>query len=307
MSKKILSIDGGGIKGVFPASFLSTIEELTEGKDIAEYFDLIIGTSTGGIIALGLGLGFKPSEILSFYERWGEQIFRKSCFVGIQNLFSSKYSRKSLEDALIDTFKDKKLGLSRVRLVIPSLNMTTGEVHLYKTAHHTRLKTDYKETAVNVAMATTAAPTYFPVHYSPQGSPLADGGIWANNPIAIAAVEGIGVLGWRKDDIQILSVSCTSEPFKEKKFGGRWFWRNQVPVFLHSQSSSALGMASHLIGKNNIFRIDPILIGNRYKMDAIDQKSTLIGLGRTEARKAFDSIRHFFIDKTEQFKPHYTI
>ena len=69
--KRILTIDGGGIKGVFPASFLATIEDTIEDNN-ENYFDLIVGTSTGGIIALGLGLSAK--EILTFYEEYGVSI-----------------------------------------------------------------------------------------------------------------------------------------------------------------------------------------------------------------------------------------
>jgi len=77
--RRILSIDGGGIKGVFPASFLTTLEE-SLGHPIAKFFDLIVGTSTGGIIALGLGLGLSAKEILSFYEEHGPSIFRGTRF-----------------------------------------------------------------------------------------------------------------------------------------------------------------------------------------------------------------------------------
>ena len=72
--KRILTIDGGGIKGVCPASFLATVDNSIEGN-IADYFDLIVGTSTGGIIALGLGLGLSAKEILTFYEEFGPVIF----------------------------------------------------------------------------------------------------------------------------------------------------------------------------------------------------------------------------------------
>ena len=72
--KRILAIDGGGIKGVFPTSVLATLEDST-GENIANYFDLIVGTSTGGIIALGLGLGLSAKEILAFYEESGPLIF----------------------------------------------------------------------------------------------------------------------------------------------------------------------------------------------------------------------------------------
>ena len=72
--KRILTIDGGGIKGVFPASFLAAVED-SIGENIANYFDLIVGTSTGGIIALGFGLGLSAKEILAFYEEHGPLIF----------------------------------------------------------------------------------------------------------------------------------------------------------------------------------------------------------------------------------------
>ena len=73
--KRILAIDGGGIKGVFPAAFLATVED-TIKRNVADYFDLIVGTSTGGIIALGLGLGLSAKELLAFYEEHGPIIFK---------------------------------------------------------------------------------------------------------------------------------------------------------------------------------------------------------------------------------------
>ena len=72
---------------------------------------------------------------------------------------------------------------SKKRLVIPSLNLENGEVYIYKTAHHPRLERDHKEKVVDVALATASAPTYFPTHRSPRGTPLIDGGMWANNPV----------------------------------------------------------------------------------------------------------------------------
>jgi uncharacterized protein len=70
-----------------------------------------------------------------------------------------------------------------------------GEVHIWKTAHHLRFQTDYKASVVDFAMATAAAPTYFPSHRLASGIPLVDGGTWANNPVAISVVEAIGILG----------------------------------------------------------------------------------------------------------------
>ncbi len=134
--KRILTIDGGGIKGVFPASFLATVEESLE-ESVANYFDLIVGTSTGGILALGLGIGLSAREMLAFYAECGPTIFKGSR-VGrwLRWLGTSKYSSTPLENALRRCFSDKRLGDSTKRLVIPSLNLENGEVYVYKTAHH---------------------------------------------------------------------------------------------------------------------------------------------------------------------------
>ncbi len=181
--KRILSIDGGGIKGVFPASFLTEIEKQT-GRNIADYFDLIVGTSTGGIIALGLGMGFSAANILDFYEKNCDAIFSGNRFLKcLRHLYLSKYSSEPLKNALEKTFGNRKLGESSKRLVIPSLCLENGEVHIFKTAHNQRFMYDYKERVVDVALATAAAPTYFPTHRLAAGTPLVDGGMWVNNPV----------------------------------------------------------------------------------------------------------------------------
>src|SRR5262245_43252264 len=129
--KKILSIDGGGIKGVFPASFLASIEDIL-GESPADYFDLIVGTSTGGIIAIGLGLGLRAKDILSFYEKNGSDVFSGNVYANwFRQWVRPKYSNKPLKDVLTAIFGDRKLGQSKNRLVIPGLNLDTGEVYIY--------------------------------------------------------------------------------------------------------------------------------------------------------------------------------
>jgi uncharacterized protein len=132
--KRILSIDGGGIKGVVPAAFLAQLEEAL-GESVTHFFDLIAGTSTGGIIALGLGLGMSAADILHFYERLGPAVFAGNRLGGaLRRLGFAGYHAQPLRQALEATFGEKTLGESRSRLVIPALNLETGEVHLYKEA-----------------------------------------------------------------------------------------------------------------------------------------------------------------------------
>lgn len=111
MVKKILSIDGGGIKGIFAASFLSSLEDSLD-ENISNYFDLIVGTSTGGIIAIALGLGFSAKETLSFYEKLGPTIFKGIPILRyLRWIIFSKYNQNSLRKALSEKFvvKDDEL------------------------------------------------------------------------------------------------------------------------------------------------------------------------------------------------------
>jgi hypothetical protein len=302
--KKILTIDGGGIKGVFPASFLASIEEEIDGN-ISEYFDLIVGTSTGGIIALALGLGIPAKEILEFYEKNGPKIFKGNRLINFFKKFVlTKYTSKELKNALDSMFGSIKLGESKNRLVIPSFNLDTGEVYVYKTAHHARFLKDYKELAVHVALATSAAPTFFPAHYTSSGIPLVDGGLWANNPMGVATVEAIGVLEWPKDSIKILSIGCTTEAFKTQHGGGQISWVPKIAdIFMASQSSSSKGTAQLLIGDENVKRVDPIVPTGKFGLDTIKKIKSLKALGNSEARKEFKNISEFFCNKVDPFIP----
>lgn len=308
MVKKILAIDGGGIKGVFPASFLAAIEDAI-GDKISNYFDLIVGTSTGGIIALGLGTGMTANEILSFYKELGPNIFRKKPFYRLRRLFSSKYNQAPLRTALESKFNKVKLGESSKRLVIPSLNLETGKVHLYKTAHHPRLEMDYKEEVVNVALATAAAPTYFPTFKTSAGIPLVDGGMWANNPVGVAVVEAVGILKWEPENLRVLSLGCTTEILDASTKSGAKLALKIIDVFMAAQSSASLSTAQVLVGnKQNIIRVSPAVGKNRFSLDGINEIKSLEGLGNSEARDKLPQLRDIFFNMpAEHFEPYYKL
>ena len=308
--KRILTIDGGGIKGTFPASFLATVED-SIGENIANYFDLIVGTSTGGIIALGLGLGLSAAKMLRFYEEYGPTIFKGNRGLrSLRRLGTTKYSSVPLKNALRSCFGDKRLGDSEKRLVIPSLNLENGEVYIYKTAHHPELERDYKEDAVEVALKTAAAPTYFPTHCSSAGTPLIDGGMWANNPVGMAVVEAVTLLDWPRDSLKVLSLGCTTEPLNVK-WGrnislGKLYWANKfVDVFMHAQSHASFGTAKLLAGQGNIKRINPVVARGKFSLDKASAIPSLKGFGESEARKALPKLREVFLgDYAEQFVPY---
>jgi patatin-like phospholipase/acyl hydrolase len=303
--RRVLCIDGGGIKGAFPASFLATVEDALQ-KPVSRFFDLIVGTSTGGIIALGLGLGFSARQMLKFYEESGPTIFGGNAGVRrLRRLFRAKYEPAALRTALQNVFGERLIGDSATRLVIPSFNVETGEVHVWKTSHHPRLEHDYKHRAVEAALSTAAAPTYFPTHLTTAGIPLIDGGVWANNPVAIAMVEAMGVLKWDAAEIQILSLGCTTPPLavnwgRKHSLGIAGWSRKIVDVFMTAQSASATGMAQHLLAdRNQLIRISPVVGQGRFDPDKVDGIPVLRGLGDSEARKALPELRKRFFDLPE--------
>ncbi len=308
--RRILSIDGGGIKGVMAASFLASLEE-SLGTRVSSYFDLIVGTSTGGIIALGLGVGLSASEILGFYRDRAQEVFEKRGWLGpLRWLGLAKYDAAGLKGALQATFGERRLGESSKRLVIPALNIDTGEVHIYKTAHHPKFERDQRERVVDVGLATAAAPSYFPVHRSASGIPLVDGGMWANNPVGVAVVEAVGVLEWPRHELRVLSLGCTAEPLTVSlgiRYGlGVGYWMlKAVDVMMAGQSSAALGTAKLLAGHENVVRICPPAAPGRFKLDVLREIESLRGLGDSEARKALPRLREmFFSAAAEPFEPH---
>lgn len=309
--KRILSIDGGGIKGIFPISFLAEIESALSLSSVADYFDLIAGTSIGGIIAIGLGLGLNARELAEFFVEQGPDIFPHQIIpTGVMRLLwgRERYKPERLNRALEQVFKDRKFGESRVRLLIPAFDAMRADIHIYKTAHHQRLEVDYRLTAVEVGMATAAAPTYFPAYDSEHCITLVDGGIFANNPVALAAVEAVSVLGWNGDEMQILSLGCTDETvdFKQKGHSFLFWIRRALEASMRGQSNSALGMARHLTGRDrgleNVFRINPIVPVNRFALDDVSGIRDLRGFGYSQARQSLPEIKdRFFRDKAEQF------
>lgn len=307
--RKILSIDGGGIKGVFPAAFLAKLEEDLP-EPIGSYFDLIAGTSTGGIIALALGAGYRAREILEFYEKYGPAIFANNGLAArAKQYLTRKHSADGLKVALLAQFGDRKLGDSVTRLVIPSQNLETGKVYIFKTAHHVRFQEDRKRDMVDVALATSAAPTYLPTHKLPGGTALIDGGIWANDPAGVAAVEAVGVLGWDPRDVHMLSLSCTASPVELNGDGwlsaGKLSWAAKLlDVVGAGQSSGAQGTAAVLLGGHDrIDRIAPQVAAGTFALDNARGIPRLRGLGESEAREARPKLERFFEELAEPFTP----
>ncbi len=271
---KILSIDGGGIRGLYPTQYLACIENGLKDRRIEgnlnEYFDLICGTSTGGIIAIGLGLGMTATELNKFYLDEAKKIFGWK-FIP---LFRSKYNNKRLESLLKANFKQKdslkkegeekedaKIWHSATRLCIPAYNAYNGKVNVYKTCHDTKLHIDHKIPAYQVAMATAAAPTYFnpySINYMDGTNNInmpynLDGGILANNPTMIGILEAVA-LGYSLSEIKVLSIGTCTRVYKELEGRSRWGAMN---YWLHPWNMRLLDM---------IFQAQSIAIEHQVKI-----------------------------------------
>jgi len=320
--RRILCIDGGGILGTFPAAFLAELEQHLD-HPIGSYFDLIAGTSTGGILAIGLAMGLSASDLLDLYEKRGPEIFGENHgplvnfanrkMRGLRWLHRRKHDSDALRAVLEEVLGERRIGEARTRLIVPAWNPVAQCVYIYKTAHHIRLKTDYRSLAVDAALATSAAPTYFRHHITQHDVGLLDGGIWANNPIAIAAVEAVTVLGWPRESLHILSLGCLEETYTIPKWAGLGTLGSKiVKLFMDGQSHGAMGIAKLITGHEHdrtaIYRINHVVPYNAYKMDDTRVIQDLKGLGHTKARDRQPVLEPvFFQQPAEGFTPVYKI
>ena len=162
-------------------------------------------------------------------------------------------------------------------------------------------------------MATSAAPTFLPQHTTKQSVSLIDGGIWANNPAAIAVVEAIAVLRWPPESIHLLSIGCLDETYTVHKQSGLGrIGLKAIKLFMDGQSHGALGVAKLLLGdehdRRSLHRIDQTVPQNIYKMDDATIIRELKGIGHAKGRDRIPVLEPTFFDEpAEDFDPCYKL
>lgn len=312
VKRKILSIDGGGIKGVFAAQFLADIED--EYKiQMCNYFDIITGTSTGAIIACGLSLGIPARKILELYLEKGEYIFSGNKLLGtLRSITNSKYKNTNLKTCLKEVFEDKLLGESKTRLLIPSFNLETGNVEIFKTSHHDNYIRDYKMKFIDVLLSTTAAPTYFPAYDFKNRGRYIDGGVGANNPSQIAVIEAITSCGWERDDLCLLSIGCTDDykKFSRSKKISAIRVLDIIKFFMRAESKYSENVTRLLLKKDNYVRINPIIANGECSLDDTSKESmeALVIYAKDESKNMMKEIKNKFLDaEKEEFTPNHAL
>lgn len=280
---RVLSIDGGGMRGIYISAYLEALERAFARQtgngplDIGKAFNLIVGTSTGGIIGCGLAKGVTPSDMVRLYKDNGKKIFPARVPKGfgprlLKQIFTRPRSLRSgemsLRAALEEIFKDMTFGQlfdeRGIAMAIPAVNMETYQPRVFKTPHN--IKTDHSDTdrkIVDICLATSAAPIYraLAILENPQGGNydvFADGGVWANNPVMVGITEALRILDEKGDSdtpIEIYCLGSCGEPKGEvigkKKaamgFKGWKFGAKVVDLSIAAQENAFGKMADLLI------------------------------------------------------------
>jgi patatin-like phospholipase/acyl hydrolase len=303
---------------LYSSAILEKLEEYYD-KNSFECFDMICGTSTGGLIALALSAGKSAKEISAMYENKGNIIFpRRFCKTLGQLFASSKYSNNNLKKCLSEFIGgERTIGDSLNLLCVPSFNYTDSTPCVFKYDHtEGKLGRDNSKKIVDVGLATSAAPTYFPISQIGNHQ-FIDGGVWANNPAIVGLVEALcHFVGKNKkyDSIQILSISSLEEPkgkpiIKRKSHSViRWGLHSLTPFMkgqIHFPHNALTQLAQHSDIKLEYKRIEsPVLSKSQIPYVGLDKvsKKSLIFLrnqGETKADNCFrdPDVEKFFKTK----------
>ena len=262
---RILAVDGGGFRGAYSAHLLNRIEK-EFSINWLESFALMAGTSTGSIVVAGLACRLSAADIYSFYEEYGKDIFKKRLLYR-GGIMASRYRNKELRRQLDQIFGNKKLGEIDIPLIIPAVDIGNGCVHVFKSNYHGEFLRDKDVFVKDAVIASCSAPTYFdPYHVD--SYMLADGGLWANCPSLVAAIDAKKRLGADLDKIKVLSIGTgISRKFYsqknlcwKKRFGwgilSRWGGPRFIDMLLNLQSQTANNMLGLLIKREQLLRIN---------------------------------------------------
>jgi patatin-like phospholipase/acyl hydrolase len=301
---QILSLSGGGYRGLFSAIILEDLENKA-GRPLRECFDLVAGTSIGGILACGIATGVPAERIRREFERLGTRVFERTqvSILGRKlfelpriGLLSARYSRAGLEEAVQGVLGDKaEIDLASLAkpLIVPAVSATTSEAVVFESGRnagsngHVALK--------DVAFATSAAPTFFPEH-NISGNSLVDGGIIANAPDIVSIIKAMTTFGRKADEIRLLSIGTTGaaigEVYRPDRASGIVGWmmaRNLFGLTVTAQQNLAVSLSADLLGHRAV-RVDYTADATRGKVIGLDKAgATATDTLRGLAAQALDS------------------
>lgn len=270
MAFQILSLSGGGFLGLYSISVLAELEDAL-GRPLATCFDLIAGTSVGGMIALGLALEVPAADIKTAFELSGARILSnrsaRTTRLAVWRDFLKCLRRPKYGDEVLRGLVTKILGESTTlaelnhAVLIPAFNLTKGRPHLFKSPHLSGLTGVASPRVVEVALAATAVPVYFPLARI-GGDLFIDGGLYATAPDLLALHEAEQIMGIPLGEIRVLSIGTTTSRFAlpagEKRRLGLIDWmkgQRLVRTIMASQQIQTEAILQDRLG-DNYLRID---------------------------------------------------
>lgn len=253
-------MDGGGIRGVFPAQVLAKVEEKL-GVALYEKFDLFAGTSTGAIVAAGIASRMRASDIVELYRERGREIFRRKRRTRLVQAFASKYPSAQLLGVLQEGFGDTTMAEIDKPLMLPAADIVNGKAYVSKSPYVESYNRDGEVLLWKAVAGSCAAPLKF-APFSVKNYLLADGGLWANNPALAAVVEARRYLGASLGDVRVLTfgTGCPRVEYKASKAGWGWFWGWEVEklanLAISFQTRSTKNYVEFLLDPQQVLRVD---------------------------------------------------
>jgi uncharacterized protein len=299
---QILALSGGGYRGLYTATLLAALERAA-GKPLARCFDLLTGTSVGGMLALGLALEIPALRLAELFSEHGSEIFDSQLSLG--GYLRARYSRKSLQALLTKPtmYGERLLGDCQHRVVIPAVNYSTGQPVMFKTPHHPKFLTDHAFRVVDIALATSAAPFYFSRHRFNHNQYI-DGGLYANAPGLLGVHEAETFLNQSAKNVHLLSIGTMSSAFtvdpSRNSKGGVCDWGRGRPVkaaqrlfgiTISVQESVTHNMLMHRLTEERFTLLDDVLTPDRANAVALDKTDfaageVLVGTAKERAKHA---------------------
>lgn len=257
---RILSLNGGGVRGVFQAVALKNLQKELE-YPLYKYFDLICGTSTGAIIALALSIGIEPERIVELYKQRSEKIFKSKFLSSIKR--GPRYDSSALKNELVNIFGNTKLKDVKTKILVTSSCLDQFSHRVFSSFHENHFF-DKELSLVDIALASSAAPTFFePVRPDGQERSYLDGGLWANSPSLVAVIWANRFLHIPLQTLRVLSIGTGSFPkgalldnFKNYRPLSRNTIGSIFEVMFAAQESSAEFHTKELVGASNYYKIN---------------------------------------------------
>lgn len=291
----ILTLDGGGTRGIYTAQLLAEIEQMFQRR-IRSCFDLIVGTSTGAIIAGAAVSDIPMADIVELFETETPHIFRRRWYR--IPLFLSKYPSEKLAQILAAHLPATPLGEIATPLMITSSEISKSNIHIFRSNYRSRdseiVSTNKEVSLRDAILASCAAPTFF-APKSLDNFLLADGGLWANNPSTMALTEVLSAFGKGAQEVRMLSIGTghSVNMYRNRRGWGfltGWGGAKLTSYVMTLQSQASANMVQLLL-QQNYLRINAEI--DFWELDTLTQLDNLKTLAERDFEKNAEGIEAF--------------